>query len=161
LYWERIDGVWWQMTLSGMRKVDEHEPVCHVSYYEADAYVRWRGKRLPSEAEWEAMATPLARQGNFYDSGTLHPTAAPQRSGLQQMYGDVWEWTQSPYTAYPGFRAATGAVGEYNGKFMCNQWVLRGGSCVTPADHIRPSYRNFFYPQQRWQCTGFRLAEDT
>ncbi|MGH8584038.1 MAG: ergothioneine biosynthesis protein EgtB [Gammaproteobacteria bacterium] len=160
LYWEPGDGAWWVMTLSGFRKMNEDEPVCHVSYYEADAFARWRGKRLPSEAEWEVIAAPVEMNGNFYDSGVLHPVPATRASTLQQLYGDVWEWTRSPYTAYPGFRTAPGAVGEYNGKFMCNQWVLRGGSCATPARHVRSSYRNFFYPRQRWQFTGVRLAED-
>ncbi len=159
LYWERIDGAWWQMTLSGMREVDEGEPVCHLSYYEADAYARWCRKRLPTEAEWEVVASGIEASGNFLDSGALHPAPATG-SGMQQMYGDVWEWTQSPYVAYPGFRPESGAIGEYNGKFMCNQVVLRGGSCATPAGHVRASYRNFFYPQSRWQFTGMRLAED-
>jgi ergothioneine biosynthesis protein EgtB len=162
LYWEKIDRQWWQMTLSGMRPVDENEPVCHVSFYEAEAYARFRDKRLPTEAEWECAAAGLAIQGNLSDADCYHPVPAPDSpSGtLVQMFGDVWEWTHSPYLPYPGFCPLTGALGEYNGKFMCNQWVLRGGSCVTPASHLRPSYRNFFYPKDRWQFAGIRLAED-
>jgi ergothioneine biosynthesis protein EgtB len=160
LYWERSDGRWWNMRLSGFRPVDEHEPVCHVSYFEADAYARWRGKRLPSEGEWEIAATGLPIEGNFLDGEAFHPRAAAGRADAPaQLYGDVWEWTQSQYTPYPGFVPEEGAIGEYNGKFMCNQFVLRGGSCATPADHIRATYRNFFPPHARWQFTGIRLAE--
>ena len=161
LYWEKADGRWWMMTLSGFRPVAEHEPVCHVSYFEADAYARWRGKRLPLEAEWETAAASLPIEGNLLDKALLHPAPADSAAEPAQMFGDAWEWTQSPYSAYPGFRTLPGAVGEYNGKFMCNQFVLRGGSCATPADHIRPTYRNFFPPQARWQFTGIRLAADT
>jgi len=159
-YWEKVDGQWWQMTLGGMRPLAAEDPVCHVSYYEADAFASWQEKRLPTEAEWELAARDLPVKGNLRDSGFLQPIVADGDSGLLQMVGDVWEWTQSPYTPYPGYRPQPGALGEYNGKFMCNQMVLRGGSCVTPNDHIRPTYRNFFYPNERWQFNGIRLAED-
>ncbi len=162
LYWEQDGGRWWNMTLSGFRPVAGNEPVCHVSYFEADAYARWRGKRLPTESEWETAATELPVEGNLLDQGAFHPlTAPPAGDAPRQIYGDVWEWTQSQYSAYPGFQPEEGAIGEYNGKFMCNQFVLRGASCATPADHIRPTYRNFFPPNARWQFTGIRLAESS
>ncbi len=196
LYWEQRDNVWLAFTCAGMQPVAPDEPVCHISFYEADAFARWAGARLPREEEWEvaaessvvsrqspeqtlrkgtALAVPNGRrevralapeglgpelQPNLLDTGRFHPTPARDDTGLQQMFGDVWEWTASPYVAYPGYRAAAGALGEYNGKFMCNQMVLRGGSCATPASHIRATYRNFFPPHARWQFMGIRLAND-
>jgi ergothioneine biosynthesis protein EgtB len=161
LYWEQRDGTWWVMTLAGMQPVREAEPVCHVSYYEADAYARWAEARLPTEVEWEVAAMPLSVRGNFVEQHTFHPVPLSQidpAAPLAQMFGDVWEWTQSHYSPYPGYTAAPGALGEYNGKFMANQFVLRGGSCATSVSHIRPTYRNFFPADARWQFMGIRLA---
>lgn len=158
LYWEYINGHWQEMTLAGLRPLDLEAPVCHVSFYEANAYANWKGVRLPTEMEWEVIANNLEIKGNFRDQGYLQPIATNETT-LTQFYGDVWEWTQSSYTPYPGYHAAKGALGEYNGKFMSGQMVLRGGSCVTPQNHIRSSYRNFFYPGDRWQFSGIRLAE--
>ena len=165
LYWRRADGGWQRFGLDGPRAVDPAEPVCHISYYEADAFARWAGARLPTEAEWEAAAAGLDPDGgNQLDrAGAARPLpsegAAP--GAPRQMFGDVWEWTGSAYLPYPGFRPAAGAVGEYNGKFMCAQMVLRGGCCATPRGHMRASYRNFYYPHQRWMFSGLRLAKDS
>jgi ergothioneine biosynthesis protein EgtB len=165
LYWEKAGTGWRLMTLAGMRYLTDGEPACHVSYYEADAYARWAGARLPNEAEWEIAAEPVAipADANFLESGRYHPiplTPVAEARGLAQLFGDTWEWTCSPYSPYPGYRPFAGALGEYNSKFMCNQIVLRGGSCATPRSHVRPSYRNFFPPDARWQFSGFRLAQD-
>lgn len=200
-YWERREGGWRLFTLTGLRQLDPAEPVCHLNYFEADAYARWAGARLPTEAEWEVASRSVPIAGNFVEAGALHPVALGEATtavdddvaagtlrglaafgatepvalralgagrqpdggvgtGLHQLYGDVWEWTSSAYAPYPGFRPAAGAVGEYNGKFMCNQYVLRGGSCATSWSHIRPTYRNFFPPDASWQFTGVRLARD-
>lgn len=159
LYWYWQDSKWYEMTLGGMRELDEHAPVAHVSLYEAHAYANWHKQRLPSEVEWEIVAREQPIGGNLRNAGYLQPMQTTQ-NGLAQFYGDVWEWTQSSYSPYPGYRADAGALGEYNGKFMSSQVVLRGGSCVTPQNHIRASYRNFFYPGDRWQFSGIRLAED-
>ncbi|MGB3616789.1 MAG: ergothioneine biosynthesis protein EgtB [Catalinimonas sp.] len=160
LYWHEVDGAWHHYTLGGgLQPVDPHAPVTHVSYFEAEAYARFRGRRLPTEFEWEVACrthAPAPPEGaNFVDTGAFHPRAGRTR----QFYGDVWEWTGSAYLPYPGFQPANGALGEYNGKFMVSQMVLRGGSCATSRDHIRPTYRNFFHPDKRWQFTGIRLAE--
>lgn len=157
-YWETQDGSWFEFSYEGMRELDPAAPVCHVSYYESDAFAHWSKARLPREEEWEVAAAKVSAKGNLLELGKLCPQPA-SGTGLQQMFGDVWEWTASPYVAYPGFEPAAGAIGEYNGKFMCNQFVLRGGSCATPASHIRASYRNFFPPPARWQFMGIRLAK--
>ncbi len=180
LYWEKREDGWWVFTLGGLQKLDANEPVCHLSYFEAEAFARWAGARLPTEFEWEVAAVKGEPGiGNFADQRIFHPVALDStefRPGhsvadvatgdaggvdqLDQMFGDVWEWTRSSYAPYPGYAPAPGAIGEYNGKFMCNQYVLRGGSCVTTRAHIRPTYRNFFPPAARWQFTGLRLARD-
>ena len=163
LYWEARDGAWFHFTLAGLRAVRHEEPVCHVSYYEADAYARWAGARLPTEPEWEAAAADSPLDGNFVETGRLHPApfaGPPTGKAPAQLFGDVWEWTASPYVSYPGYRPPEGALGEYNAKFMSNRFVLRGGSCATPQRHMRVTYRNFFDPHLRWQFMGLRLARD-
>lgn len=161
IYWRRDEVAWKEFTLGGLLPLEPGLPVVHLSYFEADAYARWAGARLPTEEEWERAAAACDIAGSFADEGVFHPRAAPPGPGLRQMFGDAWEWTQSSYAPYPGFRIAEGAIGEYNGKFMVNQYVLRGGSCATPADHIRGSYRNFFPTSARWQFSGIRLARDS
>jgi ergothioneine biosynthesis protein EgtB len=163
LYWRKGEDGWSEFSLFGLRPLDPGAPVCHLSYFEATAYARWAGGRLPTEAEWEATAAAEPTGGNFLESGVLHPRPVADGAGdgkPRQLFGDLWEWTQSAYSAYPGYRAPDGAIGEYNGKFMCNQYVLRGGACVTPSSHIRRTYRNFFYPHCRWQFSGLRLVRD-
>jgi len=162
MYWEATESGWHVHTLHGFVPVDPAEPVCHVSYFEADAYARWAGARLPTEHEWEHAARDLPLVGNTAGTGVFHPVpvSASDSAGPRQMFGDVWEWTSSSYAAYPGFRPAPGAVGEYNGKFMVNQYVLRGGCCATPAGHVRSTYRNFFPTHSRWMFSGLRLASD-
>ena len=169
-YWEKHEGTWYHHTLGGLREVNPAEPVCHLSYFEADAFARWAGHRLPTEAEWEIAGRDLPMQGNFVGRENFHPVPlGPDAVGhtpeagdgpLYQMYGDVWEWTRSHYSPYPGYEPLPGAVGEYNGKFMCGQFVLRGGSCATSQSHVRSTYRNFFHPDEAWQFMGLRLAKD-
>ncbi len=159
LYWRRDGNAWLEYNLTGEREVDPQAPLCHVSGYEADAFARWAGARLPSEMEWEAAVATLPLSGNFLESKYYQPTVQCGK-GLVGFFGDVWEWTSTGYGPYPGFKPFAGALGEYNGKFMANQLVLRGGSCATPSSHIRPTYRNFFYPKDRWQFSGLRLAQD-
>jgi ergothioneine biosynthesis protein EgtB len=167
LYWRRGRGGWTEFTLAGERELCDAEPVCHVSFIEADAFARWAGARLPTEAEWEIACSGAPVEGNFVESGRLHPSvaAAPADAAsgarrLRQSFGDLWEWTRSSYGPYPGYRPEPGTLGEYNGKFMCDQLVLRGGSCASPHSHLRASYRNFFYPPDRWQLSGIRLARE-
>jgi ergothioneine biosynthesis protein EgtB len=157
LYWERTGDGWQEFTLSGDAPLELQAPVCHVSYYEADAYARWAGRRLPDEAQWEVASRAFPVEGRFVEGGRFHP--APAADGMAQLYGEVWQWTQSAYTAYPGYTPSSGAIGEYNGKWMCDQWVLRGASCATPESHARVTYRNFFPSDARWQFTGIRLAD--
>jgi ergothioneine biosynthesis protein EgtB len=162
LYWEERDGQWLAMSLEGLQPVERASPVAHVSYFEADAFARWAGKRLPTEFEWEVAAQDLPVAGNTLATRALRPLPpdAPADGRPRQMFGDVWEWTQSAYLPYPGYRPPAGALGEYNGKFMVSQQVLRGASCATPDGHTRATYRNFFYPHQRWQFMGLRLATE-
>jgi ergothioneine biosynthesis protein EgtB len=158
MYWQ--EDLESEFTLAGLRAIQSNDAIGHLSYFEADAFARWAGARLPTEAEWESAAQHVEIAGNLQDEQRFHPGAAFGGDGVQQMYGDVWEWTASPYISYPGFRPLPGSLGEYNGKFMCGQWVLRGGSCITPRDHLRASYRNFFPSHARWQFAGLRLGYD-
>ncbi|WP_049721877.1 ergothioneine biosynthesis protein EgtB [Gilvimarinus polysaccharolyticus] len=158
LYWQKIDNEWFELRFDGYHRVNLSAPVCHISYFEADAFARWANCRLPTEFELEVAAAQNPLQGNFAESNHWHPQPKTPHTGLQQIYGDVWEWTSSSYAPYPDFNPEQGALGEYNGKFMVNQYVLRGGSCATAQAQMRPSYRNFFYPHQRWQFSGLRLA---
>lgn len=162
LYWWKQDNDWLVYTLQGLSEMDPRQPVVHVSFYEAYAYASYVNKRLPTEAEWENVANRFDKVvGNFLEDRLYHPQSLKSKAeGIEQLFGDVWEWTASPYTAYPGFKAEKNALGEYNGKFMSSQMVLRGGSCITPKAHIRPSYRNFFHAEKRWQFSGIRLADD-
>jgi ergothioneine biosynthesis protein EgtB len=163
LYWAEASGGWQEFTLGGPIMVNPSQPVCHISYYEADAFARWAGCRLPTESEWEVAAAGASIEGHFLDQKRLHPspvTSVTESGPENGLFGNVWQWTSSAYSPYPGFEVAPGAVGEYNGKFMVNQYVLRGGSCVTPPGHIRASYRNFFPPSARWAFSGLRLARN-
>ena len=159
LYWERAADGWTEFTLAGTAPIDPEAPVCHVSYFEADAFARWAGHRLPTEAEWESVAADAPIVGQFMEGARFHPAPAAEE-GMAQLYGDVWQWTRSPYVAYPGYAPPVGAIGEYNGKWMCDQWVLRGASCATPRSHARSTYRNFFPSDARWAFAGIRLAGD-
>ncbi len=164
LYWQRAENSWQTFTLSGMNQLEDQAPVTHVSFFEADAFARWKGCRLPTEFEWEhvAQSQQPGSECHFVEQDILHPRGVPpnlESDSPTQLYGDAWEWTSSPYVAYPGYQPAEGAIGEYNGKFMSSQWVLRGGSCATSKSHIRPTYRNFFHPEKRWQFSGIRLAK--
>lgn len=158
MYWEKKDDQWYIFSLNGLEKIDKNAPVSHISYYEAEAYAHWAGKRLPTEFEWEYIAKQQKITGNFMDNEIYKPISRNDDQEIKQIFGDVWEWTASAYLPYPGFKSVYEGLGEYNGKFMVNQMVLRGGCCVTPLNHIRSTYRNFFYPDNRWQFSGIRLA---